>query len=72
MFATLILLGIALIPSSLLVALLFFAAWKTLGFWTLPFAGALAALPVLAEAAAGIVLLARMFERFDPSQERTG
>jgi hypothetical protein len=72
MFATLFLLIIALIPSGLLVALLFFAAWKTLGLWTLPFAGALAALPVLAEAAGGVFLLAKLFERFDPSRERTG
>jgi hypothetical protein len=72
MFATLFLLIIALIPSGLLLALLFFAAWKTLGLWTLPFAGALAALPVLAEAGGGVFLLAKLFERFDPSRERTG
>jgi ABC-2 type transport system permease protein len=72
MLATLLLLTIALIPSGLLVALLFFAAWKTLGTWTLPVAGVLAVLPVLAEVSAGIFLLAKLFERFDPSLERTG
>lgn len=72
MLATVVLLAFALIPSGLLVAVLFFAAWKTLGIWTLPFAGALAALPLLAEAGAGVFLLAKLFERFDPSMERTG
>lgn len=72
MLATVVLLAFALIPSGLLVAVLFFAAWKTLGIWTLPFAGALAALPLLAEAGAGVFFLAKLFERFDPSMERTG
>lgn len=65
--ATLTLLGIALIPSALLVAVLLLAGGKALGLWALPLAALVASLPVWAEAAAAVYLLAKLWERFDPS-----
>jgi ABC-2 type transport system permease protein len=66
---TSLVLGLALIPAALLAGPLIFFAFRPLGLWCLPLAALLAALPVLAEAAAGVFLLARLFERFDPSRE---
>ena len=66
---TWLVLGLALIPAALLAGPLIFFAFRSLGLWCLPLAALLAALPVLAEAAAGVFLLARLFERFDPSRE---
>lgn len=65
--ATLLLLGIALVPSALLVAVLLVAGGKALGVWALPVAALLASLPLWGEAAAAIALLAKLWERFDPS-----
>ncbi len=65
--ATLSLLAIALVPSALLGAAVFLAAGKVLGFWALPLAALLASLPLWGEAAAAVALLARLWERFDPS-----
>jgi len=69
---TLVLLAVALVPSALLVAPLVLVAWKSLGLWTLPFAGLLAALPLFAEAALGVQILARLWNRFDPSLDLGG
>ncbi len=65
--STLLVLAVALVPSGLLVALLVFLLWKTLGLWTLPFAGLAAALPLFAAAALGVSFLARLWDRFDPA-----
>ncbi len=62
-------LGLALIPAALLAGPLIFFTFRPLGLWCLPLAAVLAALPVLAEAAAGVFLLARLFERFDPARD---
>jgi hypothetical protein len=66
---TSLVLGLALIPAALLAVPLIFFAFEPLGLWCLPLAALLASLPVLAEAAAGVFLLARLFERFDPSRD---
>ena len=66
---TSLVLALALIPGALLAGPLIFFAFKPLGLWSLPIAAALAALPVLAEAAGGVFLLARLFERFDPARD---
>jgi hypothetical protein len=66
---TALVLGLALIPAVLLAGALIFFAFKPLGLWCLPLAALLAALPVLAEAAAGVFLLARLLERFDPARD---
>ncbi|MGE5347027.1 MAG: putative ABC exporter domain-containing protein [Acidithiobacillales bacterium] len=65
--ATLTLLAIALIPSALLVAVVFFAGGGALGFWALPLAALIASLPLWGEAAAAITLLAKLWDRFDPA-----
>jgi hypothetical protein len=65
--ATLLLLGLALIPSAILVALVLLFGGRSLGPWVLPLSALLAALPLWAETAAGVSLLARLWERFDPS-----
>jgi hypothetical protein len=62
-------LGLALIPAALLAGPVIFFAFGALGFWSLPIAAVFAALPVLAEAAGGVYLLARLFERFDPARD---
>jgi hypothetical protein len=66
---TSLVLGLALIPAALLAGPLIFFAFRPLGLWCLPLAAVLAALPVLAEAAAGVFLLARLLERFDPAKD---
>ncbi|HEX5854086.1 MAG TPA: hypothetical protein VFZ57_00585, partial [Thermoanaerobaculia bacterium] len=66
---TSLVLALALFPAALLAVPLVFFAFRPLGFWSLPLAAALAALPVLAEAAGGVFLLARLFERFDPGRD---
>jgi hypothetical protein len=66
---TSLVLGLALIPAALLAGPLIFFTFRPLGLWCLPLAAVLAALPVLAEAAAGVFLLARLFERFDPARD---
>jgi ABC-2 type transport system permease protein len=68
-FGTSLVLALALIPAALLAGPLLFFTFRPLGFWSLPIAAALAALPVLAEAAGGVFLLARMYERFDPARD---
>jgi hypothetical protein len=66
---TSLVLALALVPAALLAAPLIFFAFRPLGFWSLPIAAFLAAMPVLAEAAGGVFLLARLFERFDPARD---
>ncbi len=66
---TSLVLALALVPAALLAAPLIFFAFRPLGFWSLPIAAILAALPVLAEAAGGVFLLARLFEQFDPARD---
>ncbi|HSB64549.1 MAG TPA: putative ABC exporter domain-containing protein [Thermoanaerobaculia bacterium] len=66
---TTLVLGLAFIPSALLAGPLIFFTIRPLGLWCLPLAALLAALPVLAEAVAGVFLLARLLERFDPSRD---
>jgi ABC-2 type transport system permease protein len=66
---TSLVLALALIPGVLLAGPLIFFAFKLVGLWSLPIAAALAALPVLAEAAGGVFLLGRLFERFDPARD---
>jgi len=68
-FGTSLVLALALVPAALLAGPLIFFTFRSLGFWSLPIAAAFAALPVLAEAAGGVFLLARMFERFDPDRD---
>ncbi len=65
--ATMLVLAVALVPSGVLVALLVFLLWKTLGLWTLPLAGFAAALPLFAEAALGVSFLSKLWDRFDPA-----
>ena len=64
---TLVLLGLALVPSGLLVALALYLAGPTPGVWLLPVGAFVASLPLWGEAAAAVALLARLWERFDPS-----
>jgi ABC-2 type transport system permease protein len=59
----------ALVPAALFAGPVVFFSYRALGLWCLPIAAALAALPVLAETAAGVFLLARLFERFDPARD---
>jgi hypothetical protein len=66
---TSLVLAVALVPAAFLAAPLIFFTFRPLGFWSLPIAAFLAALPVLAEAAGGVFLLARLFERFDPARD---
>jgi hypothetical protein len=68
-FGTSLVLGLALVPAALLAGPLVFFTFTPLGFWSLPIAAVFAALPVLAEAAGGVFLLARLFERFDPARD---
>ena len=69
MLAISLLLLVALIPAAILVVPLLIFGWSTLGIWTIPIAGLLTAAPLTAEAAGGVFVLARLFERFDPSLE---
>ena len=66
---TSLVLALALVPAALLAGPVLFFTFGLLGFWSLPIAAVLAALPVLAEAAGGVFLLARLFERFDPARD---
>jgi hypothetical protein len=66
---TSLVLALALVPGALLAGPLIFFTFKAVGLWSLPIGAALAALPVLAEAAGGVFLLARLFERFDPARD---
>ena len=66
---TSLVLALALVPAALFAGPLIFFAFRPLGFWSLPIAAVLAALPVLAETAAGVFLLARLFEQFDPARD---
>ncbi len=66
---TSLVLALALVPAALLAGPLIFFTFSSLGFWSLPIAAVLAALPVLAEAAGGVFLLARLFERFNPARD---
>jgi hypothetical protein len=66
---TSLVLALALVPAALLAGPLILFTFRTLGFWSLPIAAILAALPVLAEALGGVFLLARLFERFDPARD---
>jgi hypothetical protein len=68
-FGTSLVLALALVPAALLAGPLIFFTFRPLGFWSLPIAAVFAALPVLAEAAGGVFLLARLFERFDPARD---
>lgn len=68
-FGTSLVLAVALVPAALLAGPLIFFTFRPLGFWSLPIAAVFAALPVLAEAAGGVFLLARLFERFDPARD---
>jgi hypothetical protein len=66
---TSLVLALALVPAALLAGPLIYFTFRPLGFWSLPIAAVFAALPVLAEAAGGVFLLARLFERFDPARD---
>ncbi|MDL2718958.1 MAG: putative ABC exporter domain-containing protein [Acidobacteriota bacterium] len=66
---TSLVLALALVPAAILAAPLIFFSFGFLGFWSLPIAAVLAALPVVAEAAGGVFLLARLFERFNPARD---
>ncbi len=66
---TSLVLGLALIPAALPAGILIFFTFRPLGLWCLPLAAVPAAFLVLAESAAGILVLARLFERFDPARE---
>jgi ABC-2 type transport system permease protein len=66
---TALVLAVALVPAALLAGPVIFFTLKPLGLWCLPIGAALAVLPMLAETAAGVLLLARLFERFDPSRD---
>jgi hypothetical protein len=67
--ATMLLLAVALIPTALSASLVAWLGWRLLGPWSLVPASALGSLPVWAEVAAGVALLARLFARFDVSSE---
>ena len=66
---TSLVLVLAVIPAALAAGAAIFLTFGSLGFWSLPLAAVLAALPVLAEAAGGVFLLARLFERFNPARD---
>ena len=66
---TSLVLAFALIPAAILAGPVVFFTFKPLGLWSLPVAAVLAALPMLAEAGAGVFLLARLLERFDPARD---
>jgi ABC-2 type transport system permease protein len=67
--ATMLLLAVALLPAALAASLVVWLGWRLLGPWSLVPASALGSLPVWAEVAAGVALLARLFARFDVSSE---
>jgi ABC-2 type transport system permease protein len=67
--ATLVLFALGALPGSLLAGLAVAAGRSLLGFWVAPIAAVLAALPLAAEAAAGVFLLGTLFTRFDQSRD---
>ncbi len=67
MFAVVLL--IASIPAAAIGGLLVFLLKGVLSYWALPVAALFASLPLWGEVAVGIVLVARLFERLDPSKE---
>lgn len=66
-FVSLAALALALIPAAALAAIVLFFAGAALGSWALPLGALVGSLPLWAEAIGAILLLARMWERFDPS-----
>jgi len=67
--ATLISLVIAAIPSTVLFALMWFVGYWLIGLAIVPIAAFVAAFGLLVESVIGILLLGRLFEKFDPSKE---
>jgi hypothetical protein len=67
--ATSFVLALALVPAALAAGAAIFFTFGSLGFWSLPIAAVFAALPVLAEVAGGVFVLARLFERFNPARD---
>jgi ABC-2 type transport system permease protein len=66
---TSLVLVLAVIPAALAAGAAIFLTFGSLGFWSLPIAAVFAVLPILAEAAGGVFLLARLFERFNPARD---
>ncbi len=60
-------LALALIPAAVLAALVLFLGGAALGPWALPLGALFGSLPLWAEAVGAVFLLARIWERFDPS-----
>ncbi len=67
--ATLISLVIAAIPSSVLFVLMWLAGYWLIGLAIVPIAAFVAAFGLLVESVIGILLLGRLFEKFDPAKE---
>ncbi len=66
-FVSLAALALALIPAAALAAIVLFLAGAALGPWVLPLGALFGSLPLWAEAIGAVLLLAKMWERFDPS-----
>jgi ABC-2 type transport system permease protein len=66
-FVSLAALALALIPAVALAALVLFLGGAALGPWALPLGALFGSLPLWAEAVGVVFLLAKMWERFDPS-----
>jgi ABC-2 type transport system permease protein len=69
MLGTLLIAVVGLLPAVLVGALVAWVLWGVLGAWAIVPAALFASVPVWAEAFAGTLLLARLFESFDISKE---
>jgi ABC-2 type transport system permease protein len=67
--ATVLFLMIAAIPAALVFGVVFFVGYGVMGLATIPLASMLACVALLLEAAAGVLWLGGLFDRFDPSKE---
>jgi hypothetical protein len=66
-FVSIVALALALIPAAAIALPVLYFGAGSLGAWSLPLAALLGAVPLLGEAALAVFLLAKMWERFDPS-----
>lgn len=67
--ASTLFLALATFPAALFFSAVYAAGERALGDFTVPLAFLIAAAALVAEAAAGVLWLGRVFDRFDPSKE---
>ena len=67
--ATLVSVLIAAVPAGLLFMLIWAAGYRLIGVAVVPLASLAASVALIAESAAGILILGRLFDQFDPSRE---